>query len=342
MSPTSAEQSKQVLQDIKKPLKAIQGKLRVYSGDIALENLFEALDGDVKDIHRNLQIIERCVELDESGKTLVQRTSVCIMDSIGLQLLNGLGEVRKIANKFENNNLKLEINILVDDMERGILMTQDSIKSQALLQELQDLEAAKHLSEAVAKMQEFPASNEANIEEISSAKLPTEAKSLKTMCRCVLDLQKAVDVIEENVAIDNPKEQVLEEILKIMEPISKLQSAIFEALQLSPTVLFEVTASPMPQWTILNTNQLLLLPLIHLIYFLLVPRYIVLKAERLSIYLMMGPLRSSGIADSTKACKVIFSAYIVVVPSIEPSCFNSFVGISFFNFSFVDKTAFNE
>lgn len=226
MSAASADQSKKILTDLKRPLKQIQGKLRVYSGDIALENLFEALDGDVKDIHKNLQIIERCVELDEDGKTLVQRTSVCIVDSIGTQLLNGMTEVRNIANKFENNNLKLEINILVDEMEGGIHMTQDNIKSQALLQELQDLEAAKHLSEAVAKMQEIPEPADMNIEDISSGKLPTEAKSLKTMCRCVLELQKSIDVIEQDLSLEKGEDTVWEDIHKIIEPITKLQEAV--------------------------------------------------------------------------------------------------------------------
>ncbi|XP_054737658.1 titin-like [Anastrepha obliqua] len=231
MTPASAEQSIAIIRNIIDPVKQVESKLRAYSGETPVDALFQTMEEDIRKLHTSLQVIEKCVEIDETGATLIQRTSVCIIDSVGDQLIKALEEVQNIAKTFESTSLRTHIDLTADDIKQGLEITQGTIKSQALLQEAQELEAAKHLSETVAKLQAMPESEPASFAKISDAKLPDEADALKLICQPVVNIQAALEKVENELSLEENEEQIYRKVHKkvldnIVEPIKELQSVL--------------------------------------------------------------------------------------------------------------------
>ncbi|XP_055846057.1 titin-like [Episyrphus balteatus] len=226
MSPTSAEQSIGIIRNVLEPIKQIQGKMKVYSGEIPIEVLFQSMEGDIKALHTGLQVIEKCVTMDETGVTLIQRTSVCIIDSVGEQFVKTFEEVKNIANSFESEHIKMQTDITAEDIQQGIQITQDTIKSQTLLQEAQDIETAQHVSDSVAKLQTIPQT--VPFDAVTDAKLPSEADSLKLICRPVIKIQQALENIENELSMEENEEELYSRVhetalLNLQGPIDELQ-----------------------------------------------------------------------------------------------------------------------
>ncbi|CAD7014952.1 unnamed protein product [Ceratitis capitata] len=231
MTPAAAEQSIAIIRNVIDPVKQVESKLRAYSGETPLDALFQTMEEDIRILHTSLQVIEKCVEIDETGVTLIQRTSVCIIDSVGAQLVKALEEVQRIAKTFESSSLRAHIDLTADDIKQGLEITQGTIKSQALLQEAQELEAAKHLSETVAKLQAMPESEPVSFANISDVKLPDEADALKLICEPVVNLQAALEKVENELSLEENEEQIYKKVHKkvldnIVEPIKDLQSVL--------------------------------------------------------------------------------------------------------------------
>ncbi|XP_050743267.1 titin isoform X42 [Drosophila biarmipes] len=229
MTPSAADQSIAIIRNIIDPIKQIESKLRVYSGETQIDALIQSMDEDIRRLHMGLQVIEKCVEIDETGATLIQRTSVCIIDSVADQMKRALEELKIVSRKFESECLRSQIELTADDIQQGLEITQGTIKSQALLQEAQELEAAKHFSEAVEKMQEVPDS--ISFATISEANLPSEASALKEICQPVAKIQEALERVEMELSLEESEEQIYKKVHQkvlesIVEPIKQLQSTL--------------------------------------------------------------------------------------------------------------------
>ncbi|XP_026836015.1 muscle M-line assembly protein unc-89 [Drosophila erecta] len=229
MTPSAADQSIAIIRNIIDPIKQIESKLRVYSGETQIDALIQSMDEDIRQLHLGLQVIEKCVEIDETGATLIQRTSVCIIDSVAEQMKRALEELKIVSRKFESECLRAQIELTADDIQQGLEITQGTIKSQALLQEAQELEAAKHFSETVEKMQEVPDSM--SFATISEANLPSEASALKEICQPVAKIQEALERVEMELSLEESEEQIYKKVHQkvlesIVEPIKQLQSTL--------------------------------------------------------------------------------------------------------------------
>lgn len=218
MSQSSADGSMKILKNISEPLNATQRKLNVYSGHTPLEHLFSTLTGHMKDLQQALAVIEKCVSMDEVGHTMVQRTSVCVVDSTGQQIINALDIIRNISGEFKQSQFRDEIDLIANDMQTGIRITQDTIKSQALMQEALAIEAAQHFTDTIVKMQK---TDEPQFDLVSKAKLPPEANVLKEVCRSVIRIQSALGKIEES-----DEESYIEILEQLLMPIENLNSEI--------------------------------------------------------------------------------------------------------------------
>ncbi|GAB0100347.1 muscle M-line assembly protein unc-89 [Sergentomyia squamirostris] len=237
MSAASADSSLGVIKNVINPLRNTLEILKGYTGDCSLDQLTQVFLPQLKNLQEGLNVIEKCVEMDEQGKTLVQRTSVCIVESSGEQIMNLLGQIASISTELSNRSLANEVNLLVNDMRTGIQMTQDTIKSQTLLQEATALEAAQHITETIAKMQEVP-DVVPPFETVSSAELPQEAESLRRICRPVVKIQFALESLEHELAQEENEEKfyakVSENIIEqLAEPIEELQREMSEIEKLS-------------------------------------------------------------------------------------------------------------
>ncbi|XP_051862027.1 muscle M-line assembly protein unc-89 isoform X46 [Drosophila albomicans] len=229
MTPAAADQSIAILRNILEPIKQIESKLRVYSGENQIDALIQSMDDDIKKLHLGLQVIEKCVEIDETGVTLIQRTSVCIIDSVAEHMKRALEELKLVSEKFESEHLRSQIRLTAEDIQQGLEITQGTIRSQTLLQEAQELEAAKHFSDAVEKMQDVPES--VSFATISEANLPSEASALKDICQPVAKIQEALERVEMELSLEESEEQIYKKVHKkvldsIVEPIKELQSTL--------------------------------------------------------------------------------------------------------------------
>ncbi|XP_033247038.1 titin isoform X8 [Drosophila miranda] len=229
MTAAAADQSIAIIRNIIDPIKQIESKLRVYSGETQIDGLIQSMDEDIRKLHMGLQVIEKCVEIDETGATLIQRTSVCIIDSVADQMKRALEELKIVSRRFESECLRAQIELTADDIQQGLDITQGTIKSQALLQEAQELEAAKHFTEAVEKMQDVPDS--VSFATISEANLPSEASALKEICHPVARIQEALERVEMELSLEDSEEQIYKKVHQkvlesIVEPIKQLQSTL--------------------------------------------------------------------------------------------------------------------
>ncbi|XP_034651181.1 titin-like [Drosophila subobscura] len=229
MTAAAADQSIAIIRNIIDPIKQIESKLRVYSGETQIDGLIQSMDEDIRKLHMGLQVIEKCVEIDETGATLIQRTSVCIIDSVADQMKRALEELKIVSRRFESECLRAQIELTADDIQQGLDITQGTIRSQALLQEAQELEAAKHFTEAVEKMQDVPDS--VSFATISEANLPSEASALKEICQPVARIQEALERVELELSLEESEEQIYKKVHQkvlesIVEPIKQLQSTL--------------------------------------------------------------------------------------------------------------------
>ncbi|XP_068144687.1 golgin subfamily B member 1-like [Drosophila tropicalis] len=230
MTPAAADQSIAIIRNIVEPIKQIESKLRVYSGESQIDALIQSMDDDIRKLHMGLQVIEKCVEIDETGATLIQRTSVCIIDTVGEQMKRALEELKIVSKKFHSESLRAQIELTADDIQQGLEITQGTIKSQALLQEAQDLEAAQHFTETVEKMQQD--TNESmSFATISEANLPSEASALKEICQPVAKIQEALERVEMELSLEESEEEIYKKVHQkvlesIVEPIRELQSTL--------------------------------------------------------------------------------------------------------------------
>lgn len=219
MSPTSVEGSVKIIKNISQPISIIQRKLKVYSGQTTLEKLFSTLTTHIKDLQQGLSIVEKCVSMDEVGHTMVQRTSVCIIDSAGERLLSALDSIKNISSEFTTMRLKDEIELVTNDMQTGIRLTQDTIKSQMLMQEASELEAAQHFTDTLGRIQEISPPKTltaAAFDQVTQAKLPPEANPLKQVCRPVVKIQLALESIEHDLSLEENEEQLFSKVSKTL------------------------------------------------------------------------------------------------------------------------------
>ncbi|XP_033149110.1 muscle M-line assembly protein unc-89-like, partial [Drosophila busckii] len=229
MTPAAADQSIAIIKNVLEPIKQIESKLKVYSGETQLDALMQTMEEDIRRLHIGLQVIEKCVEIDETGATLIQRTSVCIIDSVAEHMKRALQQLKLISEHFKSASLRNQLKLTADDIYQGLDITQGTIRSQALLQEAQQLEAAQHFSEAVEKMQELPDS--CSFASMSTAQLPSEASGLKEICGPVAKIQAALERVELELSQEASEEEIYKKVHQkvlesIVEPIKQLQNTL--------------------------------------------------------------------------------------------------------------------
>lgn len=216
MSPTSAEGSRKIVENLINPLIGIAQKLQIYNGEMVLDEYLTTLIDDIENLHQGLTVVEKCVAMDQGGHTMVQRTSVCVVDSAGELFLRAFDILNRIAHQYEDTTVGRKLCVLTHDLRYGITITQDTIKAQAVIQEANEFEQNAHLTESIGRLQQVP--EVVPFETITDADLPTEALNFKNMCRAVVSIQ---DIL------DNGNDQTTGELLEsILQPISDLEKEV--------------------------------------------------------------------------------------------------------------------
>uniref|UniRef100_A0A182STP5 Ig-like domain-containing protein n=1 Tax=Anopheles maculatus TaxID=74869 RepID=A0A182STP5_9DIPT len=86
------ERSEKILADILYPVQQIH---KALNGAVVLENLLDPLEH----LARGLSVVEKCVQIGGYSRTFVYRTSVCIVEGCGKQILNCLTDMRLLAGQ---------------------------------------------------------------------------------------------------------------------------------------------------------------------------------------------------------------------------------------------------
>lgn len=216
MSPTSADGSRKIVQNLIEPLTNIAKQLQSYNGETTLDEFFTTVIDDIESLHQGLTVVEKCVAMDQSGQTMVQRTSVCVIDSAGDLFLSAFNILNGIAHQYEDTTIGRKLCVLTHDLRYGITITQDTIKAQAVIQEANEFAQNAHLTESIVRLQQVQET--VPFETISSADLPTEALNFKNMCRAVVHIQQVLDEAQEKSSTE-----ILQEIIA---PISDLEREV--------------------------------------------------------------------------------------------------------------------
>lgn len=216
MSPTSADGSRKIVENLMSPLIGIAQKLQIYNGEMVLDEYLTTLIDDIENLHQGLTVVEKCVAMDQGGHTMVQRTSVCVIDSAGELFLSAFDILNRIAHQYEDTTVGRKLCVLTHDLRYGITITQDTIKAQAVIQEANEFEQNAHLTESIGRLQQVP--EVVPFDTMTDADLPTEALNFKNMCRAVVSIQ---DIL------DNGNDQTTGEILEnIIQPIGDLEREV--------------------------------------------------------------------------------------------------------------------
>jgi hypothetical protein len=218
MTPASADSSIGIIKSVLDPVNAVKNKVKDYNGEKSVETLVEELVPDLKDLNNGLSIIEKCVEMDAEGRTLVQRTSVCLIESVGEQMLSFLEDMKQVCLKNVNGSLQNETLLIINDMQTGIHITEDTIKSQTLMQEASAFEASQRVSDSIAQMQHLP-DVVPPLKIVTVSELPKEADSFKMLCRHVIKFQEILE-------ISQAKGINKEILVQLQKPIMDLQNEI--------------------------------------------------------------------------------------------------------------------
>lgn len=218
MSPASVDGSLTIIKNVLEPIAIMRQKLNEYNGQIALETLFKETSTDFEKLHQALTVVEKCVSLDEVGSTMVQRTSVCVIDSVGEEFIQLFDGIEHIANaKGDLSDSQNQIKLLMNDLRTGIRITQDIIRTQAIIQEVNASEVAQHITDTMERVQTVP--EYVPFESLSTNQLPPEAHNFKSVCRSIVKMQEILDSAESYATSS--------EILgNLMQPINSLEQSI--------------------------------------------------------------------------------------------------------------------
>lgn len=218
MSPASVDGSLTIIKNVLEPIALMRQKLSEYNGQIALQKLFKEVSTDFEKLHQALTVVEKCVSLDEVGSTMVQRTSVCVIDSVGEEFIQLFDAIEHIANaKRHLSDAQNEIKLLMNDLRMGIRITQHTIRTQAIVQEANAIEVAQHITDTMERIQTVP--ELVPFELLSTNQLPPEAHNFKNVCRAIVKMQEILDAAESQAT-------PAEILHNLMQPINALEQSI--------------------------------------------------------------------------------------------------------------------
>lgn len=259
MSTASVDGSLTIINNLMEPIRVIRQKLNEYNGSYNLEELFDRVRGDLEKIHQALTIIEKCVAVDEDGHTMIQRTSVCIIESVGQEFIQLFDSIESIASNAQSPTMKIAVNTLVNDIRTGIQITQNMIVAQGIAQEANAREMAQHINDTVKRIQDIPES--IPFDQLSTKQLPMEALNFKNVCRSIVQMQKILDAngISASEMLQNlmdPIDELGAEIRLIEQILNAATSGNDEALEEKINIILWDTVTP-PMYELFKALEIL-------------------------------------------------------------------------------------
>uniref|UniRef100_A0A1S4GFT0 Ig-like domain-containing protein n=1 Tax=Anopheles gambiae TaxID=7165 RepID=A0A1S4GFT0_ANOGA len=186
MTPSFLERSEKILADILYPVQQLHKQLA--GRPVVLESLL----GPVEHLARGLSVVEKCVQIGGYSRTFVYRTSVCIVEGCGKQILNCLTDMRLLAGQQPEADFvtQQKIYMALLEVQTSIESAQESIQSQRILQEADSVAAMQDLSSIVTNRSIFE-----DIDFILKADEPIGGLQIKNLQITVLEFEKSLATI---------------------------------------------------------------------------------------------------------------------------------------------------
>ncbi|XP_050072186.1 uncharacterized protein LOC126560068 [Anopheles maculipalpis] len=179
------ERSEKILADILYPVQQIHKSL---NGAVVLENLLDPLEH----LARGLSVVEKCVQIGGYSRTFVYRTSVCIVEGCGKQILNCLTDMRLLAGQQLEADFvtQQKIYMALLEVQTSIESALESIQSQRILQDADSVAALQDLTSIVTNRSIFE-----DIDFILKADEPIGGLQIKNLQITVLEFEKSLATI---------------------------------------------------------------------------------------------------------------------------------------------------
>lgn len=193
-SAAAGNKSLEVIASINKPVAELQNIIKNINEkkseftESSLSEIFKTFIEPIKNLHDSLAIVEKCVEMGGKSQTLVQRTSVCLIETLGKPMQNALNILKDIDVVVEKHILPAnhrEVDILVNDMITGLKISEETIKSIHLIQQ-----AAELNGDVIPPNQSL------------KAKVKDKSTIVQNIWKPVLKLEKSVEAIKNNICVD--------------------------------------------------------------------------------------------------------------------------------------------
>ncbi|XP_077302252.1 uncharacterized protein LOC143922796 [Arctopsyche grandis] len=243
-SAAAANKSLEIIASIHKPVEELQAIIKniqdenIILSEESLAEAYKTFIDPIKNLHDSLAIVEKCVEMGGKSQTLVQRTSVCLIETLGKPMQNALNiikDVDVILEKHITATNHREVDILVNDMITGLKMSEGTIKSTHLIQQATELNG-----EALPMNKQL------------KDKVKDKSAIVQNIWKPVLKLENSVETIKNNICLDknssNVDIQMNEYIMDLItKPIQELQIQLENieqaAVQESQENLYEINTA---------------------------------------------------------------------------------------------------
>uniref|UniRef100_A0A182PCJ4 Ig-like domain-containing protein n=1 Tax=Anopheles epiroticus TaxID=199890 RepID=A0A182PCJ4_9DIPT len=185
ITPSFMERSEKILADVLYPVQQLHKNL---NGPVVLESLLSPIEH----LARGLSVVEKCVQIGGYSRTFVYRTSVCIVEGCGKQILNCLPDMRTLASEQAEADFvtQQKIYMALLEVQTSIESAQESIQSQRILQEADSVAAMQDLSSIVTNRSIFE-----DIDFILKADEPIGGLQIKNLQITVLEFEKSLATI---------------------------------------------------------------------------------------------------------------------------------------------------
>uniref|UniRef100_A0AAG5CYZ5 Ig-like domain-containing protein n=1 Tax=Anopheles atroparvus TaxID=41427 RepID=A0AAG5CYZ5_ANOAO len=179
------ERSDKILADILYPAQQLHKSLVNTS---TLESLLDPLEL----LARGLSVVEKCVQIGGYSRTFVYRTSVCIVEGCGNQILNCLTDLRILAAQQLDADFvtQQKIYMAILEIQTSIESAQENIQSQRILHQADSVAAMQDVTSIVTNRSIFE-----DIDFILKSEEPLGLLQVKNLQITVLEFEKSLATI---------------------------------------------------------------------------------------------------------------------------------------------------
>ncbi|ETN63303.1 hypothetical protein AND_004966 [Anopheles darlingi] len=180
-----SERSEKILSDVLYPVQQMHKHLSANA-------TFELLLDPLEHLTRGLSVIEKCVQIGGFSRTFVYRTSVCIVEGCGNQILACINNLRNLLIERTDTDFVVQqkMYMLIMEVQTSLESALESIKSQRILQEADSVVGLPDLTNIVTNRSIFE-----DIDFLLKSEEPIGLLQIKNLQITTLEFEKSLATI---------------------------------------------------------------------------------------------------------------------------------------------------